>query len=818
MARRFSFEISVVTVLSCVLALVAAIAVLTFLSLGRIVNEVKEATEPNTHIEVLKQVITDLNNAENSVKSYHLTGDEAYLEPFYLAIESVDNNVLRLHRQSRGDENQMKLADSVEKLVEVKYSILNDFIALRGSETVTGELKNIAQRLRDAEKKRADKEATVERKPNIIQRIFGIKREEPHPVSPPRERINLADVRKEVERTRKEQEKQIASLRAQELELTREDKIVMDKIRAVVMKMENFEKARTARKTIEISRNAKETNFYIGLFCLLATALLGGTFYITISYIKKNKAYRNALSNAKIQAENLARAKETFLANMSHEIRTPMNAIAGFTAQVLQSDLPAKQAEQLLIVKKSADHLLRIINDILDYSKIQSGKLSLDTAGFSPAAVVHETEVLMKPGATDKNLTLNFHVAPSVPPVLLGDAVRLRQILLNLVGNAVKFTEIGSVNVYVSAVPQGATQTALQVTVQDTGTGIPEEKLKSIFNEFEQADTSITRKYGGTGLGLTITRKLIELQNGSIEITSKDGKGTKVNFIIPYTVGSEKDLVVPKPKRLDHSRLKGKKILVADDEMYNRMLIETILKKWETNVTMAGNGEEAVKAASNTVFDAILMDVRMPVMNGIEATKKILADPDPKKSTVPVIALTATTQQKDIDDCIDAGMLHVLSKPFGQDELFNLLVEVLENPGQYRNKTTEKEAEKAPVEKAGKYDLEELRNISNGDEEFVNEMINIFINTTREGLKEMEAHLAAQDWMPLADAAHKIIPPCRHLKANSLLTILKTIELNIREKNKTDNLDTLIAQAREEAYTIIEMLEDELAEKQDKQG
>lgn len=798
-AKTTSFETRIVAILAIVFVLVTLIGIFTFNSLHGIVSEAKEATKPNTKIDLLKQVVTDLTDAESSMKSYRITGDESYLSPFFESISLIDTRIDALQQQSSGEAYLENLADSVGQLVQIKYAILNQFLKLEENPRVNEELKKLSEQLNTTETLRSLK---IDKRPSIFQNIFGSTKQNDSVINgfvfknfvPQR---LPSDGLKQIE--------QIDLLKQKELYLTHEDRLIMDKIRSIIKKMENFERTSNARKAINISKSAKQTNFYIIIFCVLATVLLGFSSFFIVTFMQKNRAYRNALRNAKTQAENLARAKESFLANMSHEIRTPLNAIAGFTNQVLQSELTPKQGEQLNIVKKSSDHLLQIINDILDYSKIQSGKFKFEEVGFKPAELVRDTALLMQPSASAKGLRIHTAIAPTVPEICIGDPVRLRQIVLNLVANAIKFTESGKITIRISAVPQSNTQVALRLSVEDTGAGIPEDKLRTIFNEFEQADTSVSRKFGGTGLGLTISKRLAELQNGSIGISSKLGEGTKVNIIIPYTVGAEKDLEEGDAEISETNLLEGVEVLVADDEEYNRLLIKTILKKWGVNITVVKNGKEAVEAAEANQYDVVLMDVLMPVMSGIEATEAIKKTP--KNKDLPVIALTAATRQEKIEECKAAGMTNVLPKPFNENELYRLLVATTQEKPEPPKETL---MQKQETESNKPYNLEELKSLANGDNDFVVEMATVFINTTKEGLRDMEEALAEENWESLADYAHKIVPPCRHMQANTLLKKLKHIEAEIRDHNRTDNMGALVAEAKQEAQQIITQLEAEL--------
>ncbi len=801
--KAFTFELRVVSVLAAVFILVTAIGILTYKSLHGIVTDVKVATAPNTKITLLKQVIVELTDAESSIKSYRLTKDDSYLTPFYESVLTIDERIEQLHSQSSGKEYLENLADSVETLVQMKYEIFNEILILDDNSKVTDELQRISKKLKEAQQK--VKEKSQQKKPNILQWVFGTRTEKDTQTN---HISQLSALQKEVEKTQSAQTKQIQLLNQKELHLSREDKVVMDKIRSVVQKMENFERIATSRTAIEITKSAQQTNFYIILFCVLASLLLASSSFFIITYVQKNRAFRTALRNAKNEAETLAKAKEMFLANMSHEIRTPMNAIAGFTNQVLQTQLTKKQTEQLQIVKKSSDHLLRIINDILDYSKIQSGKLGIESVGFKPNDLLKDAAHFMQALADEKNLKITISITKNVPRVCIGDPVRLRQIVLNLLGNAIKFTEKGKIAISASAIPQGSDKVALQVIVQDTGTGIPNEKLKTIFNEFEQADTSISRKYGGTGLGLTISRKLVEMQQGTIDISSQVSKGTKVSFIIPYLVGTEADIKNQTIENTENGDLAGIKVLVADDEHYNRLLIQTILEKWGISPHLVSNGEEALEAVKKNYFDLILMDVRMPIMNGIEATKAIQQLPDKQKAATPILAITATTRKTEIEECKAAGMSHVISKPFNENDLYNLLLKIITAP----EKVIKEEVSEAHPPKKGnsKFNLDELKQLANGDDAFVAEMIQVFINTTNSGLADMEKALAEEDWENLANYAHKIVPPCRHLQANTLLKKLKDIELLIRDKGKTEGMNERVADAKADALEIVSLLEKEL--------
>lgn len=487
--------------------------------------------------------------------------------------------------------------------------------------------------------------------------------------------------------------------------------------------------------------------------------------------ITERKRQSEALVKAKNEAEHASKTKEIFLATMSHEIRTPLNVITGMVREMLKQDLPSSQRELMSNAKSAAVHLLSVLNNILDLSKIESGEFELDKVVFDVKKLVADAQAIMSQKAREKDLELNVLVDPEMHTVFGGDEARLRQVLINLIDNAIKFTETGSVHVKIWSENTNSDKKRVHCKVTDTGIGMSSEFMGSIFSKFAQEQNAVSHKYQGFGLGLNIVKNLVQQMEGDIDVVSAKDKGTEFHFHVVLDTASPDDLPVKTISKDEAADFTGRRILIVEDNELNRYVACLSLKMLNCTVVEAENGKIAIELLKQEPFDLIIMDVQMPVMDGLEATRSIR---DELKLTTPIVALTANAFRHNAEQYLSAGMNDYIVKPFLEKNLIDVVSKYL-SPLTIRN---------SPADEMH-FDLNHLRELCKFEEPFMRNMMNIFIRVVGEAIPQFEQLRKEGDTEGLRKLAHKLKPSIDHLAIKKAIPVVRVLE-NADKEGLTD--------------------------------
>ena len=473
--------------------------------------------------------------------------------------------------------------------------------------------------------------------------------------------------------------------------------------------------------------------------------------------LKKLEKTNKELEVAKVEAESANTAKSRFLASMSHELRTPISAVYSIHELLQNTDLTEKQKRYLDIQKSSANNLLAIVNNILDFSKIEAGVLTLEESVFDIYKLIKKIIETFNYMALGKSIALDYSIDPKINCVLIGDSVRINQILINLVNNAIKFTNKGLVRLDCNLVSSTSQTNLIEFVITDTGIGIDQFNIDNIFESFKQEDNSTTRKFGGTGLGLAISKQLVELMNGEIKAESKKGTGSKFTVKINLKVGNADDLEHKQGKaEINEETLRGVKILLAEDNLFNQEIIQALIEKWNAVIDLAENGQVAVEKFKANNYDIVLMDKQMPVMGGIAATEIIRKE---LRSNVPIIAMTADVIRGVIDQCLNAGMNDYISKPFDSADLFEKIARLLNKEIKYIDSAPKQSsASESSAETKKLYDLSKLKEACLGDEQRTQKMAKRLLDELPDDLLKLTAHFNNGEYNETSKIAHRIKP------------------------------------------------------------
>ena len=528
---------------------------------------------------------------------------------------------------------------------------------------------------------------------------------------------------------------------AERLINTRRGTTIRDSIVAIITSLESS-RQHQLRKIIgsieSTGRDAQVWGFIITGMALVA--LLSAFWYIT-NQGRQQQRMIAALNASERRSKDVAYMKEQFLANMSHEIRTPMNSILGFTNLLRRTELNNTQREYVQNIHSAGENLLTLVNDILDLSKIEAGMMHLEETRFSLRSMVSSVGAMFIEKIKEKNIDFQVHIEKEVPDILCGDAVRLTQILVNLISNAVKFTEDGMVRINVEQLETSEKNVRVRITVADTGIGIAPDKQATVFERFQQAEAETTRRFGGTGLGLSIVKQLVEMQKGTIDLKSELGKGTTFSIELPYKLP---DLVQLYSEALAEQEeqvpLQKIRVLIAEDNMMNQQLVRHLMKSWSIEHLIVNNGKEAVEELKRSGYSIVLMDIQMPEMDGYTATTVIRSE---LNMDVPIIAMTAHAMVGEKEKCLQLGMNDYVSKPIKETVLYNIIARHAQHIPE-------------PAHGTSIIQLDYLHQLSGNDKNFEREILQQFLEQGPLELSQLEENINSDNYDQVRRTAHSL--------------------------------------------------------------
>jgi len=828
------------------ITLVGFAAYFAFQNFNKLLGSVETLSSPNNSAEALQDIVNIMFEADGNMRSYIMTNDYTALQTYMLEMEDISIELENL-KQDQAFAQSEKTLDSLGEYFQDKADLMYSLVIFkqsseyeelntravqkisstaevnetntRSEETPVQEpgIKQPAISKPETEAKKSDKK-NKKKDEGFLTNLFSGKNKKDNKTTPnsnivilsdtvktesstsaynyqiaENPSLNMEDVRKIFKEIDDEQKRYNTQLTKKELEILASDKIVIKKINEVIERIQIDQLNNSEALLLSASDNAKKssrTMLLIGSVALFFGLIFMGVILIDI---KRSNRFKLQLIDARNKAEYLAKAKEEFLANMSHEIRTPLNAIIGFSEQLENTSLKTSQRKYLRAVSNAGSHLLNTVNDILDLSKIEAGKLAIDEHPFIMKDVIEEIASILEIKAQEKGLQLSTFIYDNSDELIVGDPFRVKQILYNITGNAIKFTETGQIEIKCEGI-RGKNTIDYRITITDSGIGIPVDKLEGIFESFEQAEKSTSRKYGGTGLGLSISKKIAELLNGKITVSSEVGKGSVFTISLPMRFATSKEKEINDKDAGKKSDLHGLEILIVDDEPFNLMLAEIILNKHGAHISVANNGRVALEKIEMQSFDIVLADLHMPEVDGYTLANKIRE----QYLQVPLIALTANVMQNDLEKIRQSGFNDILLKPYKEAELLNMIAKyapVVIGKNENEIKSMEQS------EQTELYDLAEIKRFSDNDTPILISIIESFVHNNSLNLFTLKDAVTKKDFHSIRNTAHKMLPSYNHFHVFEIIPELKQLEV-IQDNTEIDiwNIYTKIEIVSKELY------------------
>ena len=768
------------------------VAILAGLAIGYIYNQVinyseiaQSNTENNQQLILVSEISTNLNESENTSRRLIQSGNEKDLELYNSQIDSIKSKLAQLEN-SYEEVDFEEEADSITRLLEQKTENLKELVALRDTDRNTNyygkalnELRNIDQSFKDYNYENRFRNLKGYQKDVLIKWLEYSKEDNAEEITTQRLDSLVKSVKRvltDLEFANRQFQNEVIQ---KENALLQNDLILNQQLQSLLTDLEQKERENSVARA-EVFQNMlnKTSNIIILGGCIILLIIL--YFIINIlGDITKSQHYRSQLEEAKNFAESLLASREQFMAAITHDLRSPLTTVMGYTDLVQKTDLDEKQKHYLTQIRKSSEFILRLVNDLLDLSKLEAGKMLIEHISFNPKKLIKDTVNNIIPAEKNKEVEIIIKVSPETNVQIKSDPFRIKQILANLISNAWKFTEQGSIVISAELLKGKKEHSILEIRVKDSGIGISKEMQDSIFEEFSQENSGIEKKFGGTGLGLAITKRLAHLLEGDIRVESEQGEGSEFIISIPVVKISEtreetEPEDIEEPIADTDYEAKGLKALIIDDEPGQLSLTVELARSMGFEIDTAENGKLGLAKITEKEYDLILTDIQMPVMDGFQLIKNIRNSDE--FMHLPVIALSGRTDlEKEV--YMKEGFDDKLLKPYKSAELKNCIADILDL--EYQQESHAETVDNSSL-KTDYYDLSDIYEFSGRDDSAMGTIIKAFIAGAEESSEELEAAYLTKDSDKLGKTAHRMLPMLRQMRANHLTPVLAKLEA--REK------------------------------------
>ena len=765
------------------------VAVLAALAVWYVYNQViaysqiaQSNTENNEQLILVSEISTSLSESENTSRRLIQTGNKEELELYNTQIDTVKAKLDRLEA-TYSNVNLENEIDSISKLLEQKTENLKELVALRDTDRNTNyyskalrELQNIDVSFKDYNYENRFRNLKPYQKEVLIKWLEYSREDNAEQITTKRLDSLVQSVKRvltDLEFANRQFQNEVIQ---KENELLNNDMILNQQVQSLLSGLEEKERENTVERA-EVFQNMlnKTSNIIIIGGCIILLIILYFIINI-IGDITRSQRYRVELEEAKDFAESLLASREQFMAAITHDLRSPLTTVMGYTDLIQKTDLNEKQKHYLTQIKRSSEFILRLVNDLLDLSKLEAGKMLIENLSFNPKKLIKDTVNNIIPAEKKKNVEIIIETSEETNAQIQSDPFRIKQILANLISNAWKFTEEGSILIAAALKEDQGERYLLEIKVKDSGIGISKEMQESIFEEFSQENSSIEKRFGGSGLGLAITKRLTELLKGEIILESEQGKGSEFTILIPVVKLSE---AREEPERaqeqaqdaeIDKIDATGLKALVVDDEPGQLSLTIEVARSMGFEIDTAENGKIALQKLESSDYDIVLTDIQMPILDGFELIDKIRSRKAFKE--IPVIALSGRT---DIEKKVytRAGFNNKLLKPYKPQELKKSIANLLDLEIEEEIDTGPENSRKL---QSDSYDLTDIYEFSGRDEDAMNTIIQAFLEGAQNSLEELRKAYEEQDRDKLGKLAHRMLPMLKQMKANEVVAVLMKLE------------------------------------------